>query len=801
MTTFVGRRREVAAIARMLGESRLVTLTGVGGVGKTRLATRVAREVAGRFPGGAWFVELSSLRAPEMVGDAIRAALRVGARPGDTAVAVLGEFLAGRRTLLVLDTCEHLTDACAATVRAILAAAPGVRVLATSRRVLGVLGEARFEVEPLPVEGEPGPGEDGEDTAPAGGAPDGRPGPLRADDARDGASGLTASGGVRDGASGPTGAGGARDGGSGQDGDAGRGGGPSDDAGALVTDADGEGDLSGAAASSGSGSSGGVGSSGSGSSGGAASSGGGPRGAVALFTDRAASLVPGFAATPEVARLCRRLDGIPLAIELAAVRLRSLSFEQVAAGAGDRFALLSDTRRPGPARHRTLRTAIGWSHELCEPLERLLWARLSVFPADFDLAAAQEVCADAEDEVGAGLGREHVEDVLLALVDASVVSRVDAGAAVRFRMLDTIREYGAGWLRELGQTAGVRRRHRDHYLDLARRFDAEWFGAEQVSWYTRMRRELPNLREALGFCLAEPAEHTAGLDLAGRLTYLWLACGLVEEGRGHLRRALELVQPSGRALSRALWACAWLADLQGDLDEANDLATECMAQAFSHDDLAAAGWGILCCANTGLRWGYVTEALSMYERARGTHEQGGDRGAGLAMALTGQAYALMRLGRSDRALGCLRLQASLCDSRGDIWVRSSGEWVRGLIEADRGDYAAADRYARASLRHKWLVHDSHGMAMVLASLARTAAGLGDMDRAARLLGSGELVERSYGLRLCLPRADGLREQAESRARAVLGDRDFDTAFALGRELDLDSALAYALADASTGTRT
>ncbi|MFC7386800.1 ATP-binding protein [Sphaerisporangium rhizosphaerae] len=757
MTTFVGRRREVAAIARMLGESRLVTLTGVGGVGKTRLATRVAREVAGRFPGGAWFVELSSLRAPEMVGDAIRAALRVGARPGDTAVAVLGEFLAGRRTLLVLDTCEHLTDACAATVRAILAAAPGVRVLATSRRVLGVLGEARFEVEPLPVEGEPpGPGEDGEDTAP----------------------------------SGPTGAGGVRDGGSGQDGDAGRGGGSSDGADAVATDADGEGDPSGAAASSGNG-----------SSGGAASSGGGQRGAVALFTDRAASLVPGFAATPEVARLCRRLDGIPLAIELAAVRLRSLSFEQVAAGAGDRFALLSDTRRPGPTRHRTLRTAIGWSHELCEPLERLLWARLSVFPADFDLAAAQEVCADAEDEVGAGLGREHVEDVLLALVDASVVSRVDAGAAVRFRMLDTIREYGAVWLRELGQTAGVRRRHRDHYLDLARRFDAEWFGAEQVSWYTRMRRELPNLREALGFCLAEPAEHTAGLDLAGRLTYLWLACGLVEEGRGHLRRALELVQPSGRALSRALWACAWLADLQGDLDEANDLATECMAQAFSHDDLAAAGWGILCCANTGLRWGYVTEALSMYERARGTHEQGGDRGAGLAMALTGQAYALMRLGRLDRALGCLRLQASLCDSRGDIWVRSSGEWVRGLIEAERGDYAAADRYARASLRHKWLVHDSHGMAMVLASLARTAAGLGDMDRAARLLGSGELVERSYGLRLCLPRADGLREQAESRARAVLGDRGFDTAFAHGRELDLDSALAYALADASTGTRT
>ncbi|MFC4529213.1 ATP-binding protein [Sphaerisporangium dianthi] len=681
----------------MLGESRLVTLTGVGGVGKTRLASRVAHGMTVCFPGGVWLVELSPVRAPELLVDALRSALGVPARPGVTATAALEEYLSGRRALIVLDTCEHLVDACAEVVSSLLRAAPGLRVLATSRRALGVRGESRFHVEPLPVEGDHGPAGD-----------------------------------------------------------------PGGDTGAAPVALE---------------------------------------GAVALFTDRAASLVPGFTATPEVVRLCRWLDGIPLAIELAAVRLRSLPLEQLVDRADERFDLLADAGRAGVARHRTLRTAVGWSHELCEPLERLLWARLSVFAADFDFEAALAVCADAESDVGTGLRGEDVEDLLLALVDRSIVSRVDTGATVRFSMLGTFREYGAAWLRELGQTALVRRRHRDHYLSLARRFDAEWFGPGQASWYARVRRELPNLRTALDFCLANPAERATGLDLAGRLAFFWLACGFVAEGRRHLRRALSLARAPGPALPQALWASAWLADLQGDVDEANDLATECLAQSFAREDLAAVGWGTVCCANTGVRAGYVNEALSMYEQARETHQQGGDGGAGLAMALTGQAYALSRLGRFDEALACLRWQRSLCDSWGDIWVRSSGEWVSGLIAVAREDYAAADRYARASLRHKTLVHDSHGMAIVLASLARSAAGLGDMDRAARLLGSGELVEDSFGLRLCLPRADGQREQAESRARAALGDRRFDRAFARGRELDVESALAYALADTPTGTRT
>ncbi|RCG32808.1 hypothetical protein DQ384_04890 [Sphaerisporangium album] len=662
----------------MLGRTRSVTLTGVGGVGKTRLALRVARVLQPSFPDGVWFVELSSLREPDLLGHAVCSALDVAQRVGRPRIEALAEFLGPRRALLVLDTCEHLADACVALVDTLLEAAPGLRVVATSRCVLGIEGEWCLQVEPLPVE----------EPAEAGGP----------------------------------------------------------DAGG---------------------------------------------GAVALFVERAAALVPGFVATPEVAVICGRLDGIPLAVELAAVRLRTLSVEQIMRRLDDRFGLLLDGDRAGQPRHRTLRTAIGWSHELCEPLERLLWARLAVFAGDFDLEAARAVCADPGS--GAGLHRGQVEGLLHALVDKSIVRRDDTGQGVRFHMLDTLRDYGAEWLRALGQDEWTRRRHRDHYLDLARRFDAEWFGADQVAWYVRMRRELPNLRAALGFCLGEaPAEHPVGLDLAARLTYFWIGCGFVAEGRHYLRRALGLCHAPGESRSRALWACAWLADFQGDLDEANDLATECMAQAFSQGDRAAAGWGTICCANTGLHWGYVDEVLPMYERARRAHEEGGDRGVGVAYALIGEAYVLRRLGRHEQALSCLRRQRRLCDSHGDIWLRSSGDWVRTLIEIDRGDVRTADRFARACLRAKRVLHDSLGMAAAVKSLAGTAAGLGDMERAARLLGIGDMVEHSFGVRLGLSHPNGVSERAEARARAALGERAFREAFTRGRELELESALAYAL---------
>ncbi|GII60197.1 LuxR family transcriptional regulator [Sphaerisporangium krabiense] len=689
---------------RLLERGRTVTLTGVGGVGKTRMALRIARAVQARFPDGVWFVELSSLREPELLGHTVCSVLRVAQQAGRPRMEVLAEFLERRRALLVLDTCEHLAEECAAMLGALLEAAPGLRALVTSRRVLGMPGETRYEVAPLPVEpGPPGAVPTSWDPTPAGMAP-------------------------------PNGA-------------------PA----------------------------------------GVASANGVAGGAVALFVERAGTVVPGFVATPEVAVICERLDGIPLAIELAAVRLRTLSVDQIMRRVDDRFGLLLDGDREGQPRHRTLRTAIGWSHELCEPLERLLWARLSVFAGDFGVEAAQAVCADPGGATGLYPGQ--VPKLLGALADKSILRRDGDGADTRFRMLGTVRDYGADWLRELGERDDTRRRHRDHYLDLARRFDAAWFGPDQAAWYARMRRELPNLRPALDFCLSERAEHPVGLELAGRLAYFWMACGFIAEGRHHLGRALGLSHAPSASRSRALWVCAWLADFQGDLDEANDLATECLSQAFSRADREAAGWGTICCANTGLHWGYVTEALPMYERARRAHEDGGDQGAGVAVALVGEAYVLRRLGRHEQALSCLRRQRALCDAYGDIWLRSTGDWVRSLIELDRGDPHAAERFGRASLRDKRALHDSLGIAAVVRSLAGAAAGLGDMERAARLLGVGDLVEDAFGLRIGRAHPNGVTERTEARAMDALGERTYRDAVTRGRALDLDHALVYALTGA------
>jgi non-specific serine/threonine protein kinase len=679
VTSFVGRQHEAAEIVRVLGESRLVTLTGVGGVGKTRLALRVARGSRPRFPGGVWFAELSGVREPGGLGQAICSAMGVPAKSGMSPDAALGAFLAPRTSLLVLDTCEHLVEACAPLVGGLLAGAPDLRIMVTSRRVLGVAGESCFRVEPLPI------------------------------DDRD------------------------RGGGQGRQPEA-----------------------------------------------------------VMLFADRAASLMPGFVPTPEVALLCRRLDGIPLAIELAATRLRTLSFDQIMGRIDDRFELLSGGARTPVRRHRTLRMAMGWSHELCEPVERLLWARLSIFVEDFDLPAAQAVCADPG--TGGGARREDVEDVLLDLVDKSIVHREVSGRAVRFRMLDTVREYGGEWLRRLGLEEDTRRRHRDHYLDLARRFDREWFGPGQVGWHARMTRELPNLRAALDFSLDHPAEHAAGVELAGRLAYFWMACGFVSDGRHYLRAALSRSPdlPPGAVVNRALWVSAWLADVQGDLDLANDLATEGMTRSFAELDQASAGWATACCATTGLRWGYLPEALGMFERARRTHEEGGDRGAGLATALVGEAYVLARLGRREEALARLRRHRSLCDSLGDIWMRASGDWVRGFILLEDGDAESADRHFRASLRAKHLLRDSLGMATAVSALAAAAARRGDMDRAARLLGVGELIELSFGLRVSISPPDDVREATEDLARTALGPAAFAAAFQRGRGLEVERAVAYAL---------
>ncbi|SQD95870.1 MULTISPECIES: LuxR C-terminal-related transcriptional regulator [unclassified Parafrankia] len=364
-TSFVGRRTECADLRRLLGDVRLVTVTGVGGVGKTRLALRTAAEARRAYPGGAWFIELAQLRDPRLLGHTVAATLGCPPRGADQLLATLTDHIASRRILLLLDNCEHLVDACAELTDILLGACPNLHVLATSRESLRVAGETVYMVSPFPV-------------------PDGH-------DARRHAA--------------------------------------SD--------------------------------------------------ATTLFRERARSVRPDFELTEDnraaVGEICRRLDGIPLAIELAAVKTRALPPAEILARLSENTEILRHDGRRVADRQRTLRTCVDRSFDLCTPQERLLWTHLSVFAGGFELDAAEGICGDER-------FAEPLLDLIFSLVDKSILTYEPGAERGRFLLLEMLRQYGQEKLEESGGWQAMRRRHRDWYADLAARADQEWTGPGQQSW-------------------------------------------------------------------------------------------------------------------------------------------------------------------------------------------------------------------------------------------------------------------------------------------------------------------------------
>jgi predicted ATPase len=549
VSSFVDRREEKVEIKRLLSTSRLVTVTGVGGVGKTRTTLRVAAEVRKGFPGGAWLVELAALRDGTLLPEVVAEGLGLRNQTPRGSADVLAEYLAPQRLLLVLDGCEHLVDPCAALVHTLLRAAPGLRVLVTSRQALGITGEHLFPLPPLPV------------------PPEGRW--HRAAE---------------------------------------------------------------------------------------------PYPGVELFVERAQAVERRFTLSEEnraaVAQLCHRLDGIPLAIELAAGRVRALSVQEIMSHLDDRFELPSSSSRGRPARHETLRTAIDWSYQLCLPGERLLWALASVFPSDFDLAAVRAVCADDE------LPADDVLDLVSGLVDKSIMLCDDHPLGARYRMLDTLREYGQWRLRQWRDEGTQRRRHRDYYVRLAKQCGAEWFGPNQISWYGRIRTEQANMWAALEFCLADPRELQDGLEGAIALAPLSIACGAVRGSRHYLDRALALTPAPGPVLTHALVTCAWLAMAQGDLDGAECRLVECRAHA-EPDDIVTAGWIAFVAAGITLFRGDPATAETLGRQSAELHSHGGDPALGLVQALTIQTMALALGNEFDQAITHAEQLRALCDRCGE----------------------------------------------------------------------------------------------------------------------------------------
>src|SRR5271163_1514012 len=461
LTSFVGRGRELADAKRAFSKSRLVTLTGVGGVGKTRVAARLARDRRRAYPHGVWLVELGELADPALLAQTVLTGLGVRGQPSGDALGVLIDSLSSRQLLLVFDNCEHLLDEVAALSAALLRSCPGVRVLATSREPLRVVGEAVLPVPPMAA-----PEHD-------------------------------RSGGV---------------------------------AGLSRYDA------------------------------------------VALFTERAAAAVRDFVLTEEnyraVAALCYRLDGLPLAIELAAGRLRSLSPAQILARLDDRYALLTGGERGRPGRQQTLRACIEWSYQLCTPAEQRLWARLCVFAGGFELDAVEAVCS------GDFAGAEMV-DLVSGLVDKSIVVRQERGTVVRYRLLESIREYGLERLSEAGEGPALRLAHWQWYAALLRTAKAEWISARQAYWLARLTAESANIRSGLDFCLNEHGDADAVMEiLVGLPLGVWWAHGKLGEGRHWLDEALARSSDVTVLRVRALLRNAILAMVGGEVAAGGQLLDE-----------------------------------------------------------------------------------------------------------------------------------------------------------------------------------------------------------------------------------
>jgi non-specific serine/threonine protein kinase len=673
-TTFIGRTEEVAALVALLATPgvRLVTLTGAPGIGKTRLALEVARQLAPRLPGGVAFVDLAPLTDPAQVLPAVAQALGVRDLPGQDLLETVPAALGERETLLLLDNFEQVLPA-AGTVARLLDLGAGLAVLVTSRAPLRVGGEREFPVPPL---GLPGAGTAEERLA----AP-----------------------------------------------------------------------------------------------------------AVALFLDRARAVRPDFVAAESVAEvvaeLCVRLDGLPLAIELAAARVRHLPPPMILRRLGSRLDLLVGGR-DAPPRHATLRHAIGWSYELLAPEERALFRRLAVFAGGCTLEAVRAVVAEEAEERG-------LLDDLAALVDNSLVQQepLDDGEA-RFRMLETVRQFALEQLQATGEADAIARRHAAYYATLAEMAERALTGPEQAVWLERLEREHDNLRGALGYRLGT-GEAEAALALAATLGRFWERHGYALEGLDWLRRAIEAAPDAAPALrARALNAAGNLSRSRGDYPT----ALTCYERTLALRREAGDERGVAMALNN---LGVVAKDQGDYARARAYLEEslvlkrrlGEQRG----VAVTLNNLGLVAKTQGDLATAEAALAEGLDHFRdlGDAWGQALTLNNMGALAAAAGDYERALALHKTSLASWRAMGEKWGVAESLEGLARAAAALGAPVAAVRLLAAAHRLRQETGFPLPPDERSGV-EQLMAGLRETLRPATFAEAWAAGEAWSYEQALDAAL---------
>ena len=713
LTSFVGRERELAELRQRLPGTRVLTLIGTGGIGKTRLAQQAAAEMLDAYRDGVWFVDLAPLGDPTLVPSALAQVLQVKEAAGQPLLTVLCNHLQTKQLLLILDNCEHVLDACARFVAVLLRETAQVTVIATSREPLHLAAEHPYLVAALPL---PDPKADAQSIA-------------RSD-------------------------------------------------------------------------------------------------AVQLFAERARQYRPHFGLQEQrahaVAEICVRLDGIPLALELAAARIAVLPVEQIVRLLDQRFRLLRSGNRELP-RHETLRAMIDWSYDLLDDAEKTLFSRLSVFAGGWTIAAADAVCGSEP------IAKDDVVYLLIGLIEQSLVVADEDGD--RYQLLETIRQYANERLTESGNAEAVRERHRDYFLAVAEEAEPKLTGAEQAKWLRRLEEEHDNLRSALGWSLAE-AGSGGGLRLCGALQRFWFTRGHLAEGREWSVRVMGKGGVEERTPERAktLNGAGTLAAYQGDFAPARALLEESLAIMRELGNADGIARSLNSLGNVATDQGDVAAARALLEEslaimrelgnangiARSLNNLGNvanDQGDfASARALLEESLAIMReledrsdiaasldnLGRvafvqDDLASARALLEESLAIERelGDQWAVAITLNNLGDVACEQGDYPTAEALHQEALVIGRELANRREIALSLKGLAAVTAGLGGSLRAARMWGAAERLRMEIGSPLS-PFERPCYDRHVAAARAALGDgAAFDRAWQEGHALTLEQALELA----------
>jgi len=668
-TSFVGRRRLLAEVKAAFANTRLLTLVGPGGVGKTRLALRAAADLRRIVHDGVWFIDLAGLKDPHLVPKAVITSLGLADKSGQWPTSLLVAHLASREALLLLDNCEHLLDAIAVLADVLLKEAAGVRLLATSRQPLGISGERVLQVPPLTLQGDSGSAHS--------------------------------------------------------------------EASALF---------------------------------------------VARATDAGIRLEDTEATRQLVFDLCRHLDGMPLALELAAVRLRTIGLEELIERLIDRFGLLTGGSRAALPRQQTLMATIDWSHDLLSSQEAAVLRRLAVFPSDFALDAAEAVAA------GLGVDRTAVLDLLSGLIEKSFVTRLGAAASAHYRFHETMREYGLLKLRDADEEAAAMKAFVLFYFGMCRAAEEAAQSSRVVEWLKRMDAEADNVRAALAHCLSGP-DHALGTSMVGSLLWYWTGRA-TSEGAYWLERFLEHRPDDPSALAHALYARGFMAMTQGDAVGAQPALIEAEKKARAVGDLPLLSRILAVSAGVRVMSGDLEGAQSQLRDATAIAAGLDDPGADAMLALTEGFIAL--LDADPETLARVYSQWSpRARDRGDLQTLSYllGLYGFSLLQSNQPDKARP--LFEEGLEIERRLENRDMVIYRLDGLACHAAMVGQPQRAARLLGAADKLQAETGIRL-MRHMEPLLNQARQTVSSSLGSSTLDSEIQAGRRMTMEEAIAYAL---------